>query len=105
MRWCSRPCAGVDRYPNGNKVRLHPFLAAHAHICPIEFEHFGRTLLRVPFFWSDDYEIGRKVPRWSLTPYLNVEGLKVFNFTPFTSTLILRRETLPILEATDGEVK
>lgn len=58
------------------------FLPQMSHICPIKFEHFGGTLLRIPFFWSDDYEMGKTFSQWSLAPYLDVEGLKVFNFHP-----------------------
>jgi hypothetical protein len=58
------------------------FLPQMSHIRPIEHEYFGGTLLRIPFFWSDDYEIGKAFSQWSLASYLDVEGLKVFNFHP-----------------------
>jgi Polysaccharide deacetylase len=58
------------------------FLPHVSHIHPIEYEHFGGVLLRIPFFWSDDYEVGKKPPQWDLMPYLEVEGLKVFDFHP-----------------------
>jgi hypothetical protein len=50
---------------------------------PFEYRWKGRTLLRVPYFWEDDFEMERDTPIWHLAPLVtNGEGLKVFNFHP-----------------------
>jgi hypothetical protein len=58
------------------------FLPNMTSIQPIEHQQFGKILLRIPFFWSDDYEMGKRIPQWEVTPHLQVQGLKVFNFHP-----------------------
>ena len=59
------------------------FLPATPYIRPVEWLSGGRTLLRIPYFWADDFEMEREAPRWRLLPYLRVgEGLKVFAFHP-----------------------
>src|SRR5437870_1859007 len=39
-------------------------------LSPNEYQWRGETLLRVPHFWEDDFEMERTVPCWSLTPLL-----------------------------------
>ena len=48
-----------------------------------ELQWQGETLLRVPHFWEDDFEIERITPCWSMAPLLaENDGLKVFDFHP-----------------------
>lgn len=42
-----------------------------------------QKLLRLPYFWEDDFESVRPSPCWSLEPYLEYgPGLKIFGFHP-----------------------
>jgi hypothetical protein len=53
-----------------------------------EYQWRGETLLRVPHFWEDDFEIERASPCWSLEPLLaDNDGLKVFDFHPIHTFL------------------
>jgi hypothetical protein len=59
------------------------FLPGTPHIRPVKWLSRRRTLLRIPYFWADDFEMERNIPCWHLTPHLRVgEGLKVFAFHP-----------------------
>jgi len=50
---------------------------------PIEYEWARKTLLRVPHFWEDDFEMEREAPCWNLAPLLSDDyGLRVFDFHP-----------------------
>ena len=65
------------------KTDVSLFLPHTPCLRPIEYQSSGRTLLRIPYYWQDDYETERTVPCWHLPPILAVgEGLKVFNFHP-----------------------
>ena len=66
----------------GLKVDVSLFLPSMSNIQPLEFRIDGRTLLRIPYFWSDDYEMEKAMPCWHLLPLLKVKGLKVMNFHP-----------------------
>lgn len=59
------------------------FLPGTPHIRPVEWLWRRRTLLRIPYFWADDFEMERNIPCWRLAPQLGVgKGLKVFAFHP-----------------------
>jgi hypothetical protein len=59
------------------------FLPGTPHIHPVEWLWRRRTLLRIPYFWADDFEMERNIPSWRLAPHLGVgKGLKVFAFHP-----------------------
>jgi len=58
------------------------FLPEMPHIQPVAYNMGQKKLLRVPFFWGDDYELAKASPQWQLKPYVKVEGLKVMNFHP-----------------------
>lgn len=53
-----------------------------------EYRRFGKTLIRVPFFWEEDYLLERDPvspcdgEEWQPEPLLAGSGLKVFNFHP-----------------------
>jgi hypothetical protein len=59
------------------------FLPYTPSLRPVEYQWRGRTLLRIPFYWEDCFEMERAVPSWHLSPLLaTAEGLKVFSFHP-----------------------
>ena len=59
------------------------FLPYTPYIRPHEFWWNGRRLLRIPYYWEEDFEMERPEPCWHLEPLLNIgEGLKIFNFHP-----------------------
>lgn len=65
------------------KADVSLFLPRVSHLTPFEYRWAGRTLLRIPYFWEDDYEMFQQNPGWRLQPLLAAgEGLKVFNFHP-----------------------
>ena len=49
----------------------------------IWFAKGEKSLLRIPYFWEDDYELNAPAPCWSFhTERYQCRGLKVFNFHP-----------------------
>jgi hypothetical protein len=59
------------------------FLPHTPHLRPVEYRWRGKTLIRIPFFWEDDFEMEQESPCWRLAPLLALgNGLKVFNFHP-----------------------
>lgn len=59
------------------------FLPRTPGLRPVEYFWAGRSLLRIPHFFEDDFEMERPSPEWSLEPLLALgEGLKVFDFHP-----------------------
>ena len=68
-------------------------------------KRFGGKIVRVPFFWEDDVEMGRKKPRWSLNKISNIKtsGLKIFNFHPIH--VYLNTETFDRYEKAKGYFK
>lgn len=66
------------------RIRLESacFLPGMPGIRPTYFTQFGGSLLRVPFFWADDYEMGQEAPDWDPTRFFTVAGVKVFDFHP-----------------------
>lgn len=66
----------------GLKADLSLFLPGMPGIRPVKFWSGGAPLLRIPYFWSDDHEMEKPAPSWSLSSLSAVEGLKVINFHP-----------------------
>lgn len=59
------------------------FLPRTPFLRPVELQYGGRPLLRVPYYWGDNYEMECSAPCWHLEPLVDIgEGLKVFNFHP-----------------------
>ena len=69
------------------KTDVSLFVPGMAGIQPFEFRLKGKSLLRVPYFWSDDYEMEQIIPCWDLNAVLKVQGLKVMNFHPINTYL------------------
>lgn len=67
--------------PIQRDVSLHlPY--AH-HLSPFDYHWEGRTILRVPYYWEDDFEMEVPAPCWDLSRIIGQHaGLKVFNFHP-----------------------
>ena len=50
---------------------------------PFEYHWNGRSLLRVPYIWEDDFEMERSRPDWSADRLLRFgDGPRVFDFHP-----------------------
>ena len=65
------------------RVDVSLFLPRAPFLRPVEYQRRGRTLLRVPYYWEDDFEMERLEPWWRLAPLLAIgDGLKVFDFHP-----------------------
>ena len=59
------------------------FLPHTPELRPVEFLWNRRRLLRIPYFWADDYALEQSAPCWHLAPLLAAgKGLKVFAFHP-----------------------
>jgi hypothetical protein len=56
-------------------------------IYPIPFTYAGRRLLRVPYFWADDYELAQREPDWAVAPCEGISGLRVYGFHPLSIVL------------------
>jgi len=57
-------------------------LPGHPGLAPVVHYLNGKQLVRLPFFWSDDHELGSPAPKWDLNAYAGVPGYKVMAFHP-----------------------
>ena len=83
------------------------FLPHTPFLRPLDYRVGGRTLVRVPFYWADDFEMERAEPCWHLDQIEKVDGLKVFDFHPvhtylnsrsLESYVLLKRGTMKLNE-------
>jgi len=59
------------------------FLPHANDVRPLDYQWERKSMMRVPHFWEDDFEMERSVACWSLAPLLaENKGLKVFDFHP-----------------------
>jgi len=59
------------------------YLPYSTHIEAVEYQRFGKSIWRIPFFWEDDDEPERQNPCWDLPEILRGRsGLLVFAFHP-----------------------
>ena len=59
------------------------FLPHASKVRPLDYQWEKNSILRVPHFWEDDFEMERTQPCWSLAPLLaENDGLRVFDFHP-----------------------
>ena len=71
----------ITRTPITTDLTL--FLPYTASITPVDYHWNGRTLLRLPYYWEDDFEMVQPKPCWGMTPERVLGGgLKIFNFHP-----------------------
>jgi hypothetical protein len=67
----------------GIKIDSTIFLPEQEGIRPVKYFLPNGELIRVPFFWADDYELSRKpLPDWNAARYAGVDGVKVIMFHP-----------------------
>jgi hypothetical protein len=65
------------------RTDLTPFAPGAAGLCPIEYFWIDRLLLRLPYFWEDDFEMVQARPSWRLENHRPPGGgLRIFNFHP-----------------------
>jgi hypothetical protein len=67
------------------------FLPELPNLRPVTHWRSGVPFVRVPFFWADDHEMQKPAPVWTLTRFLEIPGLKVFDFHPLLVYLNLAR--------------
>lgn len=71
----------LARTPIETDVSL--FLPHTPSLRPVEYRWKGSNLLRIPYYWEDDFEMERATPCWRLKPLLDAgDGLRVFDFHP-----------------------
>jgi len=81
LAWSSQILEAVMKA--GIKVDVSLFVPYAPCLSPIDFRYSGSSIVRIPFFWEDDFELEKSLPCWQLEPLLRVSsGLKVFNFHP-----------------------
>ena len=82
MQWTGLVHRILERTPIANDVSI--FMPHAPGLRPIGHEWRGRSLLRVPYFWEDDYEMESGQPAFRADPLLLASpgGLKIFNFHP-----------------------
>lgn len=61
---------------------LSVFLPEAPNLVPVDYTLRGRTIVRFPYFWEDDYEFLQPSPAWDLESRLETPGMKIFNFHP-----------------------
>jgi hypothetical protein len=64
------------------KTDVSLFLPDAPSLSPVNYRVNGRDLVRIPFFWADDFEMERASPGWHLASLNEIAGLKVFDFHP-----------------------
>ncbi len=71
----------MERTPITADVSI--FMPNCENLQPFEYRWRGRELVRVPYIWEDDFEMGSRDPCWRLQPILEREGgVRVINFHP-----------------------
>src|SRR6185437_11108212 len=81
-------------------------------VAPFTFHLHGRSLLRVPYHWEDDVEMGQPAPCWDLTPprnghafVLDFHPIHVFlNSADFTRYQAMKRIRPRLADLTPGDV-
>lgn len=76
------------------------FLPETANLQPhtIYFNHQGKGLLRIPYFWEDDSEMYHPHKTWDFSaPKFHAHGLKILNFHPLF--IYLNADTIHSYEA------
>jgi len=78
----SSPLLGEILQRTPVEIDVSLFLPHVPNLQPFEYHANDKSLLRVPYFWEDDYETGRPKPIWRFSSLASSEGLKVFDFHP-----------------------
>jgi hypothetical protein len=64
------------------RVDVSIFLPHARCVEPLSYWWQGRRLVRLPYFWEDDFEMERPEPCWSAKCLLDRPGLRIFDFHP-----------------------
>ncbi|MBI3511401.1 MAG: hypothetical protein HY064_12110 [Bacteroidetes bacterium] len=74
----------LNYYAKKTKIKIDStiFLPEMPHIRPVNHLLPDGNLVRVPFFWADDYELCKSEKEWKLKSYSEMPGLKVMMFHP-----------------------
>ncbi len=100
----------IERTPIEIDVSL--FLPSTPFIRPCEYYAHGKKLLRIPYFWEDDFEMDHPTPYWDL-PGSQYSGLKIMNFHPIHVHLnsenmgayeTLKRQKIPIQQMEEDDL-
>jgi len=74
------------------KVDSTLFLPEMPNIRPVCHLTPHGKLMRIPFFWADDYELMKSKPNWDFSRFVNVPGIKILMFHPIH--IVLNSESL-----------
>lgn len=58
------------------------FLPGASNLEPVDYYWKGHELVRLPYFWEDDFTFQNPDAEWDVTPYVNRQGLRIFDFHP-----------------------
>jgi hypothetical protein len=59
------------------------FIPGHPGLQPVRYHLGGKMLVRIPYFWEDDFEMECPDPDWDLGPRATYgTGIRIFNFHP-----------------------
>lgn len=74
----------LSEIANSTRIRIEcsTFLPEMPNVVPLKQHCSSRELLRVPFFWSDDYELGKPNTSWDVERLWSINGLQVYLFHP-----------------------
>lgn len=65
------------------KIDCSIFLPYHPNIQPIYYHSGKQHLIRIPYYWEDDYEMVCPNPTWSIdNTTVRTKGIKIYNFHP-----------------------
>jgi hypothetical protein len=71
----------IDETPIVTDVSL--FIPYGTFLQPVKYQLRNRCLLRIPYFWADDYEMEQEKPNWKKSLQMTFDnGLHVFGFHP-----------------------
>lgn len=78
----STPLLGEILQQTPIEIDVSLFLPHVPRLQPFDYHWNDQCLLRVPYFWEDDFEMERPVSIWRLDRLPLADGLKVFDFHP-----------------------
>lgn len=67
---------------HGVAVDMSLFLPRQSFVAPFAYWSSGKQLVRIPYVWTDDYEMTVPQPVWNIEPFTRRPGLHVINFHP-----------------------
>jgi len=76
-----RILSGIMKHTNV-KIDSTFFLPELEGIQPVIHEMDNGWVMKAPFFWADDYEMGKANPDWNIDRFYTMNGLKILMFHP-----------------------